>query len=80
VAGVQLFRFGNVAVADPPGSNTSKSEELDSSLVPKDTLYLKIYASVLTSKHLVSITHKFCFAVSKTSLSANFIRTEETLE
>jgi type I restriction enzyme M protein len=26
-------------VADPPGSNTSKSEDLDSSHVPKDTYY-----------------------------------------
>jgi hypothetical protein len=55
-AGVQIFRFGNGVVADPPGSNTSKSEdldsspELDSSPVPKDNpLYLKIYASVLTT-------------------------------
>jgi len=31
--------LGNVAVVDPPGSNTSKSENLDSSslLIPKDT-------------------------------------------
>jgi hypothetical protein len=37
-----------VAVVDQPDSNLSKSEDLDSSAVPKETLYQKMFASVLT--------------------------------
>jgi hypothetical protein len=47
MAGVQLFSFGNVALADKPGPNTSKFENLGSPYKPVEVLKIKAFSKTV---------------------------------
>jgi hypothetical protein len=71
----QIFKFGNVVAADQPGSNTSKSEVLDSSPVPKDTL---LYQKTLASE-LITRCSSFYSKIPPSLWPVNFLNTPQWL-